>query len=115
MKKAAKNEAPITLAIDAMGGDTGPQAVVDGVALAVRHGLKAHFLFFGAEAQLRPLLLEAGLTKNAEIRHADNVVAMTDKPSHVIRRGRETSMWFAMMAAKEREADAVVSCGNTGA
>ncbi len=115
MKKAAKNEAPITLAIDAMGGDTGPQAVVDGVALAVRHGLKAHFLFFGDEAQLRPLLLEAGMTKNAEIRHADNVVAMTDKPSHVIRRGRETSMWFAMMAAKEREADAVVSCGNTGA
>jgi phosphate acyltransferase len=115
LTNAAKNNVAITLAIDAMGGDAGPQAVVEGVAYAVRRGLKARFIFFGDEGQLHPLLEKAGVRLDAEIRHADNVVAMTDKPSHVIRRGRETSMWMAMTAAKEGEVQAIVSCGNTGA
>jgi glycerol-3-phosphate acyltransferase PlsX len=40
---------------------------------------------------------------------------MTDKPTHVLRRGRDTSMWLAIAALKEGAADAVVSGGNTGA
>ena len=40
---------------------------------------------------------------------------MDDKPSHVMRHGKGTSMWAAIDAVKEGEAQAVVSCGNTGA
>lgn len=112
---AATTVAIPTLAIDAMGGDSGPEAVVEGVAHAVRRGLSARVLFFGDEEQLRPLLANVKTPLDAEIRHADKTVAMTDKPSHVIRRGRDTSMWLAMAAAKAGEAQAVVSCGNTGA
>ena len=105
----------LVLAIDAMRGDAGPQAVVDGVAHAVKRGLKARFLFFGDKAVLEPMIAAKRETAGAEIRHADTVVAMTDKPMHVLRRGRDTSMWAAVTALADGEAQALVSCGTTGA
>ena len=98
-----------------MGGDSGPQAVVDGVVYAVKHGLKARFIFFGDRSVLEPLVSARRELTGAEVRHADNVVAMTDKPMHVLRRGRDTSMWAAVTAVAEGDAMAVVSGGNTGA
>ncbi len=115
MKNFAGSDSELTLAIDAMGGDAGPKPVVDGVALAAAKGLRAKFLFFGDEARLAPLLATANGLSNAEILHSDNVVAMTDKPMHVLRRGRDTSMWAALEALKDGAAHAVISCGNTGA
>lgn len=112
---SASGGGELVLAIDAMGGDAGPKAVVDGVAYAARKGLKARFIFFGDKAQLEPLVSDARGIGSAEIRHADNVVAMTDKPMHVLRRGRDTSMWSAIGALAAGEAGAVVSGGNTGA
>lgn len=98
-----------------MGGDAGPKAVIDGAALARRHRNVGRFLFFGDEAVLRPLVDDAGLGDISDVVHAEKVVAMTDKPSHVIRRGQDTSMWAAIHAVKTGNAQAVVSCGNTGA
>ena len=49
------------------------------------------------------------------MRHAPDRVAMEDKPSHVLRRGRNTSMWRAIEAVKNKEAEVAVSAGNTGA
>ena len=112
---ANERKTKLTLAIDAMGGDTGPEPVVDGVAYAVARGLKANFVFVGDEAQIRPLIDRSKGLGDCGILHTDNIVAMTDKPSHVIRRGRDTSMWGAMNAVKDGRAQAVVSCGNTGA
>lgn len=105
----------LTLAVDAMGGDAGAQAVVEGAAAALAAGLAARVLFFGDENTLRPLVAARRALSDAVIRHAPAVVAMTDKPSHVLRRGRDTSMWLAVAAVAAREADAVMSCGNTGA
>lgn len=105
----------IVLAIDAMGGDAGPQAVIDGVAYAVKRGLKARFIFFGHKDQLAPLAAAKRETADAEIRHAPSVVSMNDKPMHVLRRGHDTSMWMAVTALAAGEAQAVVSGGNTGA
>lgn len=104
-----------TLAIDAMGGDKGARAVVEGVARAVSRGLRAKVIFVGDRAVLAALIDEVAGLPECEIHHADQVVAMTDKPMHVIRRGRETSMWKAIELVKLGTADAVVSCGNTGA
>jgi len=116
LNKPGKNNKPIILAIDAMGGDAGPQAVIEGAALALKKNIGVRILFTGDRAQLEPLIAEAGnLGSHSEILHTDNVVTMTDKPSHVIRRGRDTSMWAAMAAVKEGAAQAVVSSGNTGA
>lgn len=105
----------LVLAVDAMGGDAGPRPVVEGAARAAAAGLDARFVFFGDEAGLAPLVAEASAVAGAEIRHAPGVVAMTDKPMHVLRRGQDTSMWAAVAAVKDGAADAVISGGNTGA
>ncbi len=107
-------QAQLTLAIDAMGGDAGPEAVVSGAARAVEAGLGARLVFFGDAALIEPLVKAEASLSGAEIRHADGVVSMTDKPSQVLRRGQNTSMWAAISAVKEASAGAVVSCGNTG-
>ncbi len=102
------------LAIDAMGGDAGPQPVIDGAARAAAR-LGARFVFFGDEATLSPLIAERKVLAGSQIRHAAGAVAMTDKPMHVLRRGQDTSMWAAVEAVKAGAAHAVISGGNTGA
>src|SRR4029079_12852179 len=52
----------------------------------------------------------------SELRHCEIAVAMEDKPSQALRRGRgKSSMWLAIEAVKDAEAQCVVSAGNTGA
>lgn len=115
MRETQPENAPLTLAIDAMGGDHGPEAVLDGAAAAAAAGLKARFLFFGDRAVLGPLLAARPKLAGSEVRHAPGVVAMEDKPSQVLRRGRDSSMWAAVEAVAKGDAAVVVSGGNTGA
>lgn len=98
-----------------MGTDKGPAALVAGAARALRGGLKAKIIFFGDENALRPLVAEAPPLADASIEHCPAAVSMTDKPMHVLRRGRDTSMWKAIEAQKDGRVHAVVSGGNTGA
>ncbi len=105
----------ITVAIDAMGGDNGPAVVVEGAARAITRGLKANILFVGDRAVLAPLIEKHTELVRSDILHAGSVVAMTDKPMHVVRRAHDTSMWKSVDAVKNGVADAVISCGNTGA
>ena len=83
----------LVLSIDAMGGDAGPAAAVAGAAIARRRHPKVHFLLHGDEAILKPLLAKhRALAKRAEIRHAPEIIRMTEKPSQAVRRGRNSSM-----------------------
>ena len=115
MVNQPKDARALTIAVDAMGGDAGAAAVVEGVEDALMAGLDARVLVFGDENTLRPLFEGRRALAACEIRHAPSFVTMKDKPSHVLRRGRDTSMWLAMGAVASGEADAVLSCGNTGA
>jgi len=99
-----------------MGGDSGPGVVVAALARSVLRHPTAHFLLHGDEAALKPLLAKRPkLAPKVEIRHAPDQVRMEDKPSLVLRRGRNTSMWRALEAVKAGEAEVAVSAGNTGA
>jgi glycerol-3-phosphate acyltransferase PlsX len=109
--------ATITVALDAMGGDNGPDMVVPGAELsAIRHP-QYRFLLFGDGDRIEPLLTrQPHLKARAEIRHTDVLVAMTDKPSQALRRGRgKSSMWQAIAAVRDGDAQVAVSAGNTGA
>lgn len=107
---------PITLSIDAMGGDEAPKVVIDGVARARKDLPHVRFLLFGDEAQISPLMDRyAGLDKIAEVRHCDTVVGNDEKPSIALRTGRGSSMRRAIDAVSAGEAEGVVSAGNTGA
>lgn len=104
------------LSIDAMGGDLGPEAVISGLALAVKKIPAIRFIVHGDKPTLDALIAKRrGLSDHCTVRHADDIVAMTDKPSQVLRTGRDTSMWSAVEAVKSGEATVCVSCGNTGA
>jgi len=100
-----------------MGGDNAPDAILEGAdqLLGRRPGFKV--LLFGDQARLKPALSKFKHLAAAdyEIVHTDEAVAMDDKPSQVLRKGRNTSMWLAIQAVKEGRAHAVVSAGNTGA
>ena len=104
------------IAIDAMGGDSGPAVMVEGAALALARQPDLRFRLFGDETAIRTQVARhAKLAAAAEIAHAPDVIAGEDKPSQAIRRARTTSMGLAIAAVKAGEAQAAVSAGNTGA
>ncbi len=99
-----------------MGGDTAPGMVVDGAAIICAQDAQIRFILFGNEQALLPLIARhPALVGRYELRHTDEVVAADDKPSQIVRRGRNTSMWKAIAAVKDAEAAVTISAGNTGA
>ena len=104
------------LALDAMGGDHGPEVVIPGAAISlVRHPAMT-FILFGDEKRIKPLLEQhPALSARSRIVHTDLVITMDDKPAQALRRGKGTSMWMALEAVQKGEAHAAVSAGNTGA
>jgi glycerol-3-phosphate acyltransferase PlsX len=92
------------IAVDAMGGDRGPGAVVAGALAARADGLTP--VLFGA----------AGTdTQGLELVETHGVIEMDDKPADAVRAKRDSSMVSAVRAVHDGAADAVVSAGNTGA
>jgi glycerol-3-phosphate acyltransferase PlsX len=109
---------PTTISIDAMGGDFGPPAIIPGVERAARElaDRNLRFLLHGDEARIKAELgRKSPLHGIIDIRHADSVISMEEKPAQAMRRGKGSSMWNAVEAIKAGEAMACVSAGNTGA
>jgi phosphate acyltransferase len=108
---------PVRISLDAMGGDHGPSVVIPGAALALERHPDLRFVIFGNEAAVAPLLAATPrLRAAAEMHHTEIAIGMDEKPSIAIRAGRgKSSMWRAVQAVRDREADACVSAGNTGA
>ncbi|GJD94281.1 phosphate acyltransferase PlsX [Methylobacterium iners] len=107
----------VCISLDAMGGDHGPSTVVPGAGIARERHPEMTFLMFGDEAVLAPLVAAEPRLKGAvEIRHTTVAITMDDKPSQAVRAGRgKSSMWQAIQAVRDGQADAAVSAGNTGA
>lgn len=104
------------ISVDAMGGDRGPATVVAGIHDSAQKNAAIGFILHGPKAELEPLVARRkGLAERCEIRHAPEIVTMQDKPGHVVRHGRESSMWSALESVRNGEATVCVSCGNTGA
>ena len=103
------------IAIDAMGGDQAPRAVVEGAyRSAVEDGTS--MLLVGDEAVLAGELERLGGPRpEIEIRHAEQVVGMEESAITPIRRKRRSSIRVAAELVKAGEAQALVSAGNTGA
>lgn len=114
---ANQNPMSVRISLDAMGGDHGPATVIPAAAIARERHPGMTFLLFGDEAVLAPLVAaEPRLKDCAEIRHTTVSIAMDDKPSQAVRQGRgKSSMWQAVQAVRDGQADACVSAGNTGA
>jgi glycerol-3-phosphate acyltransferase PlsX len=97
----------VRVAVDAMGGDRAPEEIVAGALAAASDSVEP--VLFGRHDELEPI------AEGLEIVHADDIVAMDEKPSDAAREKRESSMFAACRAVGEGDAQAVVSAGNTGA
>jgi len=102
------------LSVDAMGGDQGPATVVAGLSKFLSDEPAARAILHGPKGELDLLLTKHSIADRVTVYDAAEVVKMTDKPSHVLRHGKKTSMWSAIEAVRAHKAAVAVSCGNTG-
>lgn len=100
------------IAVDAMGGDNAPQAIVEGVLLASKDFPTIEFQLYGKESEIRKYMTDQ---PNIKIIHTDEKINSDDEPVRAIRRKKQASMVLAAQAVKNGEADAIFSAGNTGA
>jgi glycerol-3-phosphate acyltransferase PlsX len=108
---------PITLALDAMGGDYGPPVVAPAaLALLARHP-DLTLILVGQEEVVRAELARRhkGDHPRIVLKHASEVVGMADPPALAVRVKKDSSMRVAINLVKSGEANACVSAGNTGA
>ncbi len=107
----------LTISLDAMGGDNGPETVLGGADIVLERKPHVRFEIFGEEDVVVPVLDRFPRLKAAStFHHCDVSIAMDDKPSKALRRGRyKSGMWRAIEAVKTSDAAVCISAGNTGA
>ena len=105
----------IKIAVDAMGGDNSPNKIIDGVILNHKSNKNIFYKIFGDQNKINNLIGDKVDKDFFEIIHTTEVVKSTDSPLEGAKRGKKTSMWLAIESVKNKEADIVVSAGNTGA
>ncbi len=105
----------IKVAVDAMGGDGSPKKVIDGIIHDHKLNKNLFYKIFGDQKILMELIGDKISKDFFEIHHTENLVHSTDSPLEAAKRGKDTSMWLAIESVKNKEADIVISAGNTGA
>lgn len=107
---------PITIAVDAMGGDAGADVCVPASIEFVRREPGVRIILVGQRDKLEPLAVAAGgLPPGVAIRDARQVVAMDEPPADALRKKKDSSMRVAVDLVEDGTAHACVSAGNTGA
>jgi glycerol-3-phosphate acyltransferase PlsX len=114
---AAAGDRPITVCVDAMGGDFAPARIVEGSILALNElASPPRIALVGNQGAIVDELHRAGVSEDRfEIVHAPEAVGMGEKAANSVRRKKNSSLAVASRMMKNGEADALVSAGNTGA
>ncbi len=109
-------DSPI-IAIDAMGGDFGPEVTVAAAALILKKNPRVNLVLVGLEDQIKQHMDNQGLatSERLSIQHATEIVEMDEAPAQALRKKKDSSMRVAINLVAEHRANAAVSAGNTGA
>ena len=105
----------IKIAVDAMGGDSSPKKVIDGIHHHFKDNKNSFYQIFGNKDKILPHIKSDLSNTSFEIIHTVDIVKGTDSPLEGAKRGKNTSMWLAIQSVKEKKSDVVISAGNTGA
>lgn len=106
----------ITIAVDCMGGDHGPQVTVPAALDFLERDPDCSVILVGREEVLRPSLVGAGrFAERLSVQHADQVVEMHEPVASALRNKKDSSMRVVADLVKAGKADAALSAGNTGA
>ena len=107
---------PITIAVDAMGGDNSPCKVIEGIGLHSKLTKNVNYKIFGNSNLIKPFIAKYQLPiEQIDLIHTDKVVEGEDSALSAAKKGKDTSLWMAVDSLKKNETDAMVSAGNTGA
>jgi glycerol-3-phosphate acyltransferase PlsX len=102
------------IAIDTLGADLGSDRIAKGAIQALGQSKEISILLIGDESVLKPTIT-AEISDRVSIVHTTEKIETTDKPVMAIRRKKQASMVLGYQLLKDGKADALVSCGNTGA
>ena len=107
----------LTIALDAMGGDHGPEVIVPAALDSAAAHPRLNLILVGDETVLKRHLNGASerFGDRIAIRHASETVEMHESPSKALRNKKDSSMRVAINLVKDGAASACVSAGNTGA
>ena len=105
------------IAVDAMGGDGGPEIIMPSVKDFLSENREVKIDVYGDEKILSKYLnlFDSDISRNLKIIHTDEKVLSEDSPSHALRHKKNSSMSMAIKSVKDKNAQACVSAGNTGA
>ncbi|MDI6812402.1 MAG: phosphate acyltransferase PlsX [Desulfitobacteriaceae bacterium] len=103
------------IALDAMGGDFAPGEIVKGAVQAAEIYPDLEIILVGRGEALSPYLPGGVLPRNISIKEAAEVVEMAEHPAQAVRKKKDASIVVATRMVKDKEAEAIVSAGNTGA
>lgn len=105
------------IALDAMGGDFGPEVVVPAAAKVLQERPDVQLILVGLEDILKDHISRNGLqlSERLQIQPASEVVAMDEAPAQALRKKKDSSLRVAINLVHEGKAQAAVSAGNTGA
>ena len=106
---------PITIALDAMGGDHGPSVVVPAAVSAVERIDRLEAVLVGDSGSIEAELARRTRPARVRVHHAGEQVDMGESPAQALRTKKDSSMRVALDLVACGEADACVSAGNTGA
>jgi glycerol-3-phosphate acyltransferase PlsX len=108
---------PVTIAVDAMGGDHGPSVTVPASLSALAHDPDLRIVLVGLPDVVQPLLKNGAgrFGDRISVRPVTQVVTMDEKPQDALRKKKDSSMRVAIDLVKAGTAHACVSAGNTGA
>ncbi|WP_051321673.1 phosphate acyltransferase PlsX [Chrysiogenes arsenatis] len=107
----------LKIALDVMGGDYAPHYPVEGAVLALHEYPKLHVVFVGQETIVNRELAKFpnAPKERIEIVHAEEVIGMEEAPGVALRRKKQSSIRVGLDLVKNKQADAFISAGNTGA
>ena len=107
---------PITIAVDAMGGENSPHKTIEGISLHSKVSPNIFYNIYGDEKLISTLITKYNLNNDKfKIINTDNKIEDTDTALGAAKKGKDTSLWLAIESLKNNQSDCVVSAGNTGA
>jgi glycerol-3-phosphate acyltransferase PlsX len=110
------NKIQMVISLDCHGGDNSPRAVIEGMIKYLKKNRNVKFLLFGDERILKKELKHySGFEHYYSVIDCIKKIASDEKPSVALRRGKESTMGMAIESVKNKQADACISAGNTGA
>lgn len=109
----------VRIALDAMGGDGGPELIIEGALSSLREQRNFEIILLGPAEELEERVglfsIDSTLARRLHIEHAPETISMHETPVDAVRRKKNSTIMVGFELVRTGKADAVVSAGNSGA